>query len=396
MATRIGSGFSHKRNPKHAATEAVAKAMTSAGVTECDFILVFATVGYDQEVLIKTLGKLTKDAPLVGCTGEGVVSFDNINETPTALSVMVFKSDEMRFSVAKAVDLKADGAKAGVHLAEQLKRHVSDDTMCVWLFPDHLSFNYDAFSSTFEASLEAGRHIPIFGGTAADNWQFKRPYQYCNRDVLTDSVVCVMMSGEASIESEITHGCIPIGLEREITKSEGNVIQEIDHRRVTDVLQEYIPEEDVANWHRLGIRCLCVGLKAPESLKEQFDDYIIRAMPVVDFENGTGRISTELKPGTKIQMISRNPEKLAPNAQAMADNIKARLGGKQPQFVVQIDCAGRGKVLRVEEKTAIQKRLQSFCESEVPWIGLYCYGELGPVGKKNYFHNFTVIIAAFY
>lgn len=396
MTTKAGSGFSHKRDPKEAAKEAVTRAMKSAGVSECDFIMFFSTVGYDQKALVKAIRKLTKNAQLAGCTGEGVISFDFINETPTALSLMVFKSDEMNFIVEKVTGVKADCEKAGAALAAKLKPHLSDTTACIWLFPDHLSTNYDAFSRTFESGLEAQKHIPIFGGMAADNWQFKKTYQYCNNEVLSDSAVGVIMAGDVSIASEITHGCIPLGLEREITKSEGNIVQEIDHRKVTDVLQEYIPEEDVANWHKLGIRCLCIGLKAPKDLEGKYDEYIIRAMPMVDFKTGSGRISTELKPGTKIQMISRNPDKLAPNAQKMADSIKNTLSGRQPKFVIQIDCAGRGKVLRVEEKMAIQKKLQAFVEKDVPWIGLYCYGELGPVGIKNYFHNFTVIIAAFY
>jgi hypothetical protein len=221
-------------------------------------------------------------------------------------------------------------------------------------------------------------------------------FQFYNNEVLTDSVVCLVITGYLSVASSITHGCIPICTEREVTKSQGNTILEIDNRKVTDVLQEYIPEEDIANWHKLGIRCLCLGLKAPGTLKNVYDDYIIRAMPVVDFATGSGRVSTELKPGTKIHMISRNPEKLLPNAELMAQDISRQLNGAQPKFVLQIDCAGRSKVLRTEEKIIIQKKLQSFVKAEVPWTGLYCYGEMGPVAGKNYFHNFTVIIAAFY
>ncbi len=396
MSIKSGSGYSYKREAEEAAKEATEKAMQSAGITECDLVMLFATVGYDQPLLVKTIRSITKGAQLIGCSGEGVISFGIINESNYALVVMVIKSDEMDFAVEKVTGLKGNCEKAGTELASKMKPHLSKKTMCVWLFPDHLSTNYDAFSHSFEKGLPGDRHIPVFGGMAADNWQFKKTYQYCNDEALSDSAVCVAISGNLSIASEITHGCIPIGLEREITKSEGNIVYEIDDKKVTDVLQEYIPEEDVANWHKLGIRCLCIGLKAPRSMKDVYDEYVIRAMPVVDFKTGSGRVSTELKAGTKICMISRNPEKLAPNAERMAREISKKLNNAKPKFVLQIDCAGRGKVLRVEEKMAIQQKLQSFVQGEVPWIGLYCYGEMGPVAGKNFFHNFTVIIAAFY
>lgn len=396
MSTRCGSGFSFKRNPEEAAKEAYDNALKTAGTDKCDIIILFSTIGYQHEILVNTLSVLSNGAKLVGCTGEGVISYDFINESPFALSVMVMQSDDLNFDVTSVTNVKEGCEIAGKKLGQNITPFVTDKTMSIWIFPDHLSMNYDAFLTSFESSITAKHHIPIFGGGSADNWQFKKMYQFINSEVLTDSVVCLVITGTLSVVSDITHGCIPIGLEREVTKSAGNTIFEIDNRKVTDVLQEYVPEEDVANWHKLGIRCLCLGLKAPESLQKVHDEYIVRAMPVVDFASGSGRVSTELKPGTKIHMISRNPEKLLPNAELMAENIAKQLNGAKPKFVLQIDCAGRGKVLRTDEKMAIQKKLQSFVKNEIPWIGLYCYGEMGPVAGKNYFHNFTVIIAAFY
>ena len=396
MNIQCGSGFSSKRAPEEAAKEALEKAFQTAGTTSCDIVILFSAVGYDQERLIRGIRNGTQDSMLVGCSGEGVISYDSVNETPFALSLMILKSDALTFSVESISDVKKNCTEAGKLLGEAVHSRLREDTMSIWLFPDHLSMNYDAFLDSFETGLAPGRHIPIFGGGAADNWQFKKTYQFCNDEVLSDSVVCMVMSGPLSVTSDISHGCIPIGLEREVTKSEGNILYEIDNRKVTDVLQEYIPEEDVANWHNLGIRCLCLGLKAPDSLKKVYDDFIVRAMPVVDFETGSGRVSTELKPGTKVYMISRNPEKLIPYSRKMAENISERLHGNKPVFVLQIDCAGRSKVLRTAEKNEIQENLHTIAPSEVPWIGMYCYGEMGPVADKNYFHNFTVILAAFY
>ena len=395
MSIQCGSGFSSRRIPEEAAQEALEQAYQAAGTDSCDIVILFTAVGYDQQKLVQHLRKSTSGAMLVGCSGEGVISYDAINETPFALSLMIMKSGELTFSVERITGVKANCAEAGRLLGESVHSKLRDDTMSIWLFPDHLSMNYDAFLSSFESGLAPDRHIPVFGGGAADNWQFKKTYQICNDEVLSDSVVCMVMSGPMTVVSDISHGCSPIGQEREVTKSEGNIVYEIDNRKVTDVLQEYIPEEDVANWHKLGVRCLCVGLKAPESLKKVYDDFIVRAMPVVDFETGSGRVSTELKPGTKIHMISRNPEKLIPYSKKMAENITGELKGRTPVFVLQIDCAGRSKVLRAIEKEEIQENLHTITPQRVPWIGMYCYGELGPVAGRNYFHNFTIILAVF-
>ncbi len=395
MATFSGVGCSTKRFSVEAAREATNEALKSANIDCCDFVIMFSTVGYDQEEVIKTVNEISGARYLIGCSGVGVISYNFINESNTSLVVMVIKSDEIDFKVERISNLKEDSYKAGINLADRIQQYITDKTSSIWLFIDNLSINYEKFSNAFESNLKSDKFIPIFGGLAADNWQFKRTYQYYNNEVLTDSVVCAVLNGNLDIVSEITHGCIPIGNERTITKSQDNKIYEIDNMRVTDVLKEYIPEEDIENWHKLGIRCLCIGLKAPNELKEKFDEYIVRAMPVVDFQEGSARVPTEIKEGTGIWMISRNPEKLLPNAEFMANNIKEKLKGRRPKFVLQIDCAGRGKVLRTDEKMELQKKLQSFVDEKVPWIGLYCTGEIGPVGIKNYFHNFTVIISAY-
>lgn len=395
MATYCGVGYSSKRFSEQAAEEATSAALKSADIDCCDFVIIFSTIGYEQEEIIKTVNELTCAKHLIGCTGVGVISSNFIDESNTSLVVMVIKSDEIDFKVEKISNLKEDSFKAGFELANRIQPYISDKTSSLWLFIDNLSINYDKFSNAFQKNLKSNKFIPIFGGLAADNWQFKRTYQYYNNEVLTDSVVCAVLNGDLDIISEITHGCIPIGKERVVTKSENNKIFEIDNMKVTDVLKEYIPEEDVGNWHKLGIRCLCIGLKAPNELKEKFDEYIIRAMPVVDFKEGSAKLPTEIEEGTKIWMISRSPEKLLPNAEFMANNLKEKLKGRKPKFVLQIDCAGRGKVLRTDEKMLLQKKLQSIVDYEVPWIGLYCTGEIGPVGNTNYFHNFTVILSAY-
>ncbi|KNY29575.1 FIST signal transduction protein [Pseudobacteroides cellulosolvens] len=395
MATYTGVGYSSKRFGLEAAKEAAYEALKSANIESCDFVILFSTVGYDQKEILNTVNEITGTKCLIGCSGVGVISYDFINDSNNSLVVMVIKSDEIDFNVEKISNLKEDCAVAGSNLADKIQKYINDKTSSIWLFIDNLSINYERFSNAFESKLKSDKFIPIFGGLSADNWQFKRTYQYYNNEVLTDSVVCAVMNGDLNVFSEITHGCIPIGNEREITKSENNKIYEIDNMKVTEVLKEYIPEEDIENWHKLGVRCLCIGLKAPSELCENFDEYIIRAMPVVDFNEGSAKIATELKEGTKIWMISRNPEKLLPYAELMANNLRTKLNGKKPKFVLQIDCAGRGKVLRAEEKINLQKKLQSFVDEKIPWIGLYCTGEIGPVGMKNYYHNFTVIVAAF-
>ena len=50
--TKVGTGESGDRKAYTAGVEAAQAALISGGMTNCDFALVFATVGYDQKELL--------------------------------------------------------------------------------------------------------------------------------------------------------------------------------------------------------------------------------------------------------------------------------------------------------------------------------------------------------
>ena len=66
-------------------------------------------------------------------------------------------------------------------------------------------------------------------------------------------------------------------------------------------------------------------------------------------------------------------------------------------MVFQFDCAGRGKViLRDQQKAQLLETLQQKIQPDGPWMGLYTYGEIGPVGDRNCFHTYTAVVLAVY
>jgi small ligand-binding sensory domain FIST len=58
---------------------------------------------------------------------------------------------------------------------------------------------------------------------------------------------------------------------------------------------------------------------------------------------------------------------------------------------------GRGKVVfREQEKSELTRSLQDEIGADIPWIGFYSYGEIGPITNYNCFHNFTSVVTAVY
>lgn len=396
VGTQAGVGTSHHRNPKIAGSEAAERALEKLGTDKPDFVFMFASVGYDQAALLRSVREATHGVRLSGCSGEGVIAKDEADESNFSVAVMAIRSDELRFHNALASGLKEDSARVGTEIGRAMQPALADDSLALFVFPDALTFNFDRFVSGLEETLNLnGSPLPLFGGLASDNWAMKRTYQYCNDEIVSGGMAATLLSGKGRLAWAVNHGCIPIGAERKVTKAEGNVIYEIDDKPVLEVLKEYLVGDEVDNWNKTVVN-LSVGMKAPDYM-EGYDEYVIRFMPTKDDATKSITISTEVAEGTSVWMTRRDQGKIAEGVHRIAEEINAELGENKPKLVFQFDCAGRGKfVFRDQQKVDLQKSLQKRVGSDIPWLGAYVYGEIGPVGKTNCFHNYTAVVLAVY
>ncbi len=394
MYTKAGVGMSRHRNPLVAGREAVDTALKSGGIEKADFVFMFASVGYNQQALVKAVREATGGASLCGCSGEGTIIRGETDESNFSLVIMAISSDELRFRNGMGTGLKADSGAVGRTVANTISPELSSDTLALFLFADGLTFNFDRFLNGLEGELNLDHLLPLLGGAAGDNWQLKRTYQYCDDSVISDGVSWALLSGNARIAWAVNHGCVSTGVEHKITRCEENTIYEIDGKPALEVLKTYLTDDEIVDWAKAVIH-LTLGFETPGHM-EGYDDYMIRFMPTKDDEAGSVTIPTEVIEGTSIWMTRRDYDKVASGIDRLANQIKGQLGENPAKLMFQFDCCGRGKVfLREHQKIELLNRLQQQIP-EAPWLGFYTLGEIGPVGEANCFHNYTAVVAAIY
>jgi hypothetical protein len=242
------------------------------------------------------------------------------------------------------------------------------------------------------------QHLPLWGGASGDNLSWKQTYQYCDDTVTSDGAAYTLLSGQAQVAWSISHGCIPIGLERKVTRCEGNVIYEIDGKPVLEMIKEYLADRALAdNWPQYVVT-LALCFKAPGYIEDmEGEEYVVRGMPTVDETTGAVTIQTEVTEGMSVWMSSRDQEKITHGLHQMATRISTQLDHNRPKLVFQFDCAGRGKlVFRDQEKLQNLQNLRRAIGPDAPWLGFYTFGEIGPMGTRNCHHNYTAVITAIY
>ncbi len=397
MATKAGVGMSRHHNPNVAGREAAEQALEKAGVSKPDFVFMFGSIGYDQRSLVRAVRETTGGAPLTGCSAEGTIDGDGADESNFSVVVTAISSDEMRWTNGFATGLRADPRDAGKRVAQDLLPHLSAETIGLFVFPDGVSLSLEHFFAGLEGTLSSERFLPMWGGGAGNNYIFGEPtYQYCDDEVVSDGVSYALLSGKAQASWAISHSLIPIGGERKVTRSQGNVIYEIDGKPATEVLNEYLPEgalADERDWSRYAYS-LALTSKAPSYMKDE--EYIVRGVPQLNLTDGSVTVQTEVTEGTSVWFSSRDKEKITAGLDRMAAQIKEQLGGAQPKLVFQFECLTRGKLMfREQEKLQLLKRLRQSVDPDVPWAGFYTEGrELGPVEKHNDPHLLTSVVLA--
>ena len=287
MTLNAGVGMSRHHNPNVAGCEAAEQALEKAGVSKADFVFMFASIGYDQPSLVRAVREITGGTPLSGCSAEGTINGDDADESNFSVVVTAISSDELQWTNGIVPGLEDDPRAVGKQLAQDLLPNLSADTIGLFVFPDGLTDYLEPFLAGLEENLPSDRFLPLWGGGAGNNFGVENTYQYCDDEVVSGGVSYALLSGKARASWAISHGLMPIGGERIVTRSQGNVIYEIDGKPAVEVLNEYLPEHALTedeDWVPYSVS-LALTTKAPSYIKDE--EYVVRGLPGVRIADGS-------------------------------------------------------------------------------------------------------------
>jgi hypothetical protein len=391
--TRIGVGTSSNRDGHVAGLEAARMAFASLGGERAAVVVALATAGYAQEAVLGGVSEIFPRVPMSGCSAEGVITRTLSAESSHAVGVLAIASEDIRFDTCIVRGFAEDSASAGRALARDIAGRCPDARLVV-LFPEGISGNCTELVRELESQLPPG--LTIIGGTAGDLLNFQRTFQYHDGKVYSDSVAALVISGEFEAEIAVTHGCDLVGAPRTITRAENGFVYAIDDIPAWDLFREYL-DSDAASLEALHVAHLLLAEHLPVSPTRIIDDFTVRVPVRLDNANGALYFAAGLTEGTRVQIALRNADKVCDRAVDAVRDIAARRPDEMPMLVLQLDCAGRGRLLLGED---VQDRLLTpmhrvFGET-VPWFGMNTYGEIGPIDQQLYFHNYTAVLCALY
>ena len=390
MPTLVGVGASLNESSQEAIKEALDQASKSLQGNIPSFLMLLASpTVYDQQELVNFLKSRCPGATLVGCSTSGEISSVS-GSRDGSLALMAIYSDKIKFVAGVGKNIQKDPREAGRELSQSVGKTGKNKPEAALILPDGLAGNgADIVRGVLDVF---GQDFRLAGGSAGDDFQFKKTFEYFNDEVLTNSVVGVGLYGEFHFGIGVRHGWIPIGTPRIATKSKSNILYELDGRPAIEMYEDYFGRDRTLISDKEPLAKFAItyplGISAPNK-----DGYLIRD-PITADKNGAITCAAEIPEGSQVYLMIGSREEAIDAAADAVQKALDQVKGKTIKAAFLFNCIARKKLLMNKKQEEVD-RIIGMLGREIPLIGFYTYGEQAPLGGEIAtcsFHNETDVI----
>ncbi len=365
--------------------------------TDCDLIIIHASLGHDYQALIDEARRLAPSARVLGNSCCGVVGREGVSESMKDVALMAVRGAE-ELAVAHVDGIYGHNAfEQSAQLARDLKA-ANPAVNMVYFLASGIDIANDRCIAGIESVM--GPEVTIFGGTSADNMKGVASYQMVDDRVYEQAAFAVGFA-DPGLEAvtQATHGFVAVGEPMVVTRSEGNRIIELDGRPAWDLYTERLGlPASAACVDTIPVGALAERLPAAEAA-EYGNDHILRVVTRRDAD-GTMHYATDCPEGTELWLTVRDEDRIFSDMDRMMEQMTARGGERELAAVFHADCLARGRFLfnRVMKEELVQRMQHPLSRDgdAPPWLGMYGFGEFARLGGKNQYHNYTTAIYALY
>lgn len=227
--------------------------------------------------------------------------------------------------------------------------------------------------------------IPVAGGMAGDGANFQNTLVGLNHEIGEGNIVAVGFYGESLVVGYGSKGGWgQFGPTRTITRSDKNVLYEIDGENALDLYKKYLGE--------YADELPGSALLFPLSVEVEGEE-IVRTILSIDQDEKTMTFAGNVPEGAVVRLMKANLDSLVDAASdaAQMSNIQENQHGDK--LSILISCVGRKLIFgnRIEEEFDAAREILG--ESAVI-TGFYSYGEISPFSSfmKCQLHNQTMTI----
>lgn len=357
------------------------------GQSECvsesvDIVFVFADIQavreHDHTQLLK---QKYPNAHIVGTSTAGNILDDIVSDYEGVATAISFDKGHVLVKRVNALDndtLYETAQELGNSLPKENLRHV-------FAMADGLKIN----GSQLVKGLNSVLDVSVTGGLAGDDLSFIQTLVFADGDAEEMSAVLIGFYGESiHVSVGCKAGWEEFGAERIVTKSEDNVIYEIDNKPAIELYEAYLGDyiKDLP----------ASGLLFPLNIKEyEGDNEVIRVMMGIN-EDKSIVFAGDVPQGSTVRLMKTNVDNLVDGSYLVANTIKPY--NEKRSLALTVSCSGRRSVLKqlVDEEI---EALHNILGENSQIAGYYSFGEIAPFTDDVLnckLHNQTITLTVIY
>ena len=326
------------------------------------------------------LREMYPKAHLVGCSTAGEIIGDEVLDDSIVASAIEFERTDVQ--VATLLTSEAGGSlEAGNQLAEQLP---AEGLASILVISDGQEVNGSELVDGIISVV--GSSVTVTGGLAGDGANFEKTLVSCDTPPESGRIALVGFYGPSV---KVGHGSVggwdAFGPAREITRSQANVLHELDGKPALELYKSYLGDK--------ADELPGSALLFPLMIKPMGQSEVgtVRTVLSVDDHAGTMTFAGDVPQGYEAQLMMANFDRLIAGAAEAAHNAESDKAATQ--LAVLISCVGRKMVLGQRVADEVES-VQEILGDNAHQIGFYSYGEISPhveVGNCQ-LHNQTMTI----
>lgn len=348
-------------------------------------VLVFGSVDLLKKIdMDRVLHQAFPRAAVLGCSTAGEITAQGVYEKTCVVSAIRFEHDIGLRTAEASVPVMEDSQMAGERLGRQL---AGPGLRAVLLFGKGVGVNGSAVIEGLISHI--GPDVPVTGGLAGDDGAFVGSLTVTPSGIRADAVVGLGLYGDDLIVGHGSYGgWVPFGPARKVTRSEGNVLYELDGEPALNIYKRYLGD--------YAKELPASGLLFPfEMLNENHDAMgLVRSTLAIDEAQGSLILAGDIVAHGYLRLMHASTNQLVDGADVAAKQVRGCLPQDVPPgLAILVSCVGRRLVMgdQVDDEVDV---VANTLGRQNALTGFYSYGEISPFTATTdcRLHNQTMTV----
>ncbi|QIH39219.1 histidine kinase [Flavobacterium sp. Sr18] len=345
-------------------------------------VLVFANrLLLEDDAVIESIRKEFPYEHLVFGSTAGEIVSCNVFDNSISVTAIEFEKSSFVVKRENILDYGKDAQTLGKTLYNKIPK---ENLKHLFVLSEGSFVNGSSLIKGLENDIDL--EVSITGGMCGDDARFEKTVASYKENPKEGEVILIGFYGDTlEISYASFGGWIPFGPERIITKSEANILYEIDGQPALDLYKKYLGDKA----SELPQASLLYPLNVtPEGKKEP----VVRTILNINNDDQFMILAGDVPMNARVQLMMASVDGIATGAQIAAEfamkNRKA-----DPELAILVSCIGRRLVMnqRIEEEV---EHVRETIGEKIPMTGFYSYGEMAPFNESTSceLHNQTMTL----